>query len=66
MRLRWRPFYLEMKVVLEEVGLNAGRDYANWGGEFVDDAFRSGEQPFQISDALPGQIEELPNRVRLV
>ena len=28
-----------------EVGITLASYYANWGGEFVDDAVRSGEQP---------------------
>ena len=32
---------------ISEVGIAAARDYANWGGEFVDDAIRIGEQPFR-------------------
>ena len=40
--------------VASEVGINAAREYANWGGEFVDDAFRFGEQPYQVSDDWPG------------
>lgn len=37
-----------------EVGIAAAREYGNWGGEFVDDAIRIGEQPFQTSDDWPG------------
>jgi hypothetical protein len=36
--------------VASEVGINTAREYANWGGEFVDDALRFGEQPVQVSD----------------
>lgn len=32
------------------VKINTARDYANWGGEFMDDAFRFWEQPFQVTD----------------
>jgi len=39
--------------VASEVGINAAREYANWGGEFVDDALRFGEQPIQVSDDWP-------------
>ena len=28
-----------------EVGITLASYYANWGGEFVDDAVRTGEQP---------------------
>ena len=41
--------------VASEVGLNTAREYANWGGEFVDDALRLGEQPIQNSDDWPGR-----------
>lgn len=33
---------------MSDVGGNAAREYANWGGEFVDDAFRFREQPFLL------------------
>ena len=42
--------------VVSAVGINTAREYANWGGEFMDDAFRFGEQPFQVSDDRPGVI----------
>ena len=42
--------------VTSAVGINTARENANWGGEFVDDAFRFGEQPFQVSDDRPGEI----------
>jgi hypothetical protein len=42
--------------VASAVGINTAREYANWGGEFMDDAFRFGEQPFQVSDDRPGEI----------
>ena len=32
-----------------EAGTNSAHDYANWGGEFVDDAVRFGEQAFQVT-----------------
>ena len=40
--------------VASAVGINTACEYANWGGEFVDDAFRFGEQPFQVSDDRAG------------
>lgn len=36
--------------VASAVGINTAREYANWGGEFMDDAFRFEEQPLQVSD----------------
>ncbi len=33
-------YYLKSEsAVASEVGTNTAREYANWGGEFVDDAF---------------------------
>ena len=52
-------YYLEKKsAVAPEVGTNTAREYANWGGEFVDDALRFGEQPIQVSDDWPEEIGE--------
>jgi hypothetical protein len=42
------------RAVASEVGIDTAREYANWGGEFVDDAFRFGEQPFEVSDLARG------------
>ena len=42
--------------VASAVGINTAREYANWGVEFVYDAFRFGEQPYQVSDDWPGEI----------
>ena len=39
--------------VASEVGINPAREYVNWGGEFVDDALRFGEQPFRVSEDWP-------------
>ena len=47
---------LEENAVASAVGINKTGEYANWGGEFMDDAFRFGEQPFQVSDDRPGEI----------
>ena len=41
-----------------EVGINTVCDYTNWGGEFMDDAFRSGEQPPAVSCDKPVEFEE--------
>ena len=35
-----------------EAGINSAHDYANWGGEFVDDAVRFSEQAFQATDIV--------------
>ena len=52
-----RLYHLKKEsAVASEVGINAAREYANWGGEFVDDAFRFGERPHQVSDDWPGEI----------
>ena len=45
------PYYLKNEsAVASKVETNTAREYANWGGEFVDDALRFGEQPVQVSD----------------
>ena len=49
-------YYLQNEsAVASEVVANAASEYANWGGEFVDDTFRFGEQPFQITNDSPGR-----------
>jgi hypothetical protein len=51
------PYYQKNEsAVSPEVAINPGSDYANWGGEFVDDALRFGEQLLRVSDAWPGDI----------
>ena len=52
--------------VASEVGINTAREYANWGGEFVDDALRFGEQPIQVSDDWPSETGGLPGGMRCV
>ena len=50
-------YYLKHEsAVASEAGINTAREYANWGGEFVDDALRSGEQSLRVSDDWPGEI----------
>jgi len=51
---RARPH--EGVTVAAAVKLAAAQEYANWGGEFVDDAFRFGEQPLPAGD---DPLEEL-------
>ncbi len=46
-----------------EVGINTAREYANWGGEFVDDALQFGEQPIQVSDDRPRETGGLPGGI---
>ncbi len=43
-------------VVASEVGINASRECANWGSEFMDDALRFREQSFPVSDDWPAEI----------
>ena len=48
-------YYLKNEsAVASEVGIDTARDSANLGGEFVDDAFRFGKQPFQAGDDWTG------------
>jgi hypothetical protein len=44
--------------VASEVGINTVRDYTNWGGEFMDDAFRFGEQPLVVSCDKSAEFEK--------
>jgi len=47
------PNHLKHENGVSDAGINAAGDYANWGGEFVDDAFRFGEQPIRTRDDWP-------------
>ena len=43
-------------LVASEVGIDASRECANWGSEFMDDALRFREQSFPGSDDRPAEI----------
>ena len=54
-----RTCYLKSgSAAVSEVEIKTVREYANWGGEFMDDAFRSGEQPPAVSCDKPVEFEE--------